>query len=557
MDFGVARLTTASMTGTGNIVGTADYMSPEQVKGAKVDGRSDLFSVGCMLFELLTGRRPFHADNLMAIFYKITHEEPDFDQLPPGREYEALMPMLYEGLAKDLDDRYQTAYEFAVDLREYLKRHAAPARRWRACWRWSRPRPSPAVPRWWSATTCPRRVRSPPSPTSGWTALPRRRPATGLGATAPGAVSPTVRAPETRPRGRPPPCRARRPRGWCARPVPRRPGGVAVVVAVAIGAVAAVVIAIAALLVRRRPGSEPQPPPSSQAAVHDRPPRPRPSRGRAEPTRGRPSAAPSAAATPVPAESRRLPTARAGRSAAPSRRRRRAARLRRRQREAQARQARRTCAGSSRASWRRSRQLVGQADAALAGQKYDAAINLYNDALKLDPQNARALQGGPTPSPRAPWWRRAPAARHRAPAQLRAGQDHRHQRRTARRRRTRPTASRSRPTCRCRGPLRPAPCPARSTSTSIPPRVKAGDPYKVRVYFVNEGNAPIQIREWSWRPDERQALRRPRASAGPQRRAAGPGAPPRDARPVEGGHDLLADGGHRAHRAGRDLPNGT
>ena len=75
MDFGVARLTTASITGTGNIVGTADYMSPEQVQGAKVDGRSDLFSVGCLLFELLAGRRPFHAESLMAIFYKITHEE--------------------------------------------------------------------------------------------------------------------------------------------------------------------------------------------------------------------------------------------------------------------------------------------------------------------------------------------------------------------------------------------------------------------------------------------------------------------------------------------------
>ena len=84
MDFGVARLTTASMTGTGNIVGTADYMSPEQVKGAKVDGRSDVFSVGCMLYELLTGRRPFHSENLMAIFYKITHEEPNFDLDPRG-----------------------------------------------------------------------------------------------------------------------------------------------------------------------------------------------------------------------------------------------------------------------------------------------------------------------------------------------------------------------------------------------------------------------------------------------------------------------------------------
>jgi serine/threonine protein kinase len=121
MDFGVARLTTASMTGTGNIVGTADYMSPEQVKGAKVDGRSDLFSVGCMLYELLAGRRPFHSDNLMAIFYKITHEEVNYGLLPQGPEYDALSPILQRALAKGLEDRYQTAYAFAVALREYLK----------------------------------------------------------------------------------------------------------------------------------------------------------------------------------------------------------------------------------------------------------------------------------------------------------------------------------------------------------------------------------------------------------------------------------------------------
>ena len=125
MDFGVARLTSASMTGTGNIVGTADYMSPEQVKGAKVDGRSDLFSVGCMLYELLAGRRPFHSENLMAIFYKITHEEPNFDLIPQGLEYDALLPILKKSLAKSLEDRHQTAYEFAVDLREYLKSHAS------------------------------------------------------------------------------------------------------------------------------------------------------------------------------------------------------------------------------------------------------------------------------------------------------------------------------------------------------------------------------------------------------------------------------------------------
>jgi serine/threonine-protein kinase len=127
MDFGVARLTTASMTGTGNIVGTADYMSPEQVQGKKVDGRSDLFAVGCMLFELAAGRRPFHSDNLMAIFYKITHEEPNFDLIPQGADHDALMPILRKALAKNLDDRYQNAYAFAVDLREWLSAHATTA----------------------------------------------------------------------------------------------------------------------------------------------------------------------------------------------------------------------------------------------------------------------------------------------------------------------------------------------------------------------------------------------------------------------------------------------
>ncbi|HEX9092886.1 MAG TPA: protein kinase, partial [Coriobacteriia bacterium] len=123
MDFGVARLTTASMTGTGNIVGTADYMSPEQVKGAPVDGRSDLFSVGCMLFEIVAGRRPFHSDNLMAIFYKITHDEPNFDLVPPGADHDALRPILKRALAKDVDQRYQNAFDFAVDLREWLMAH--------------------------------------------------------------------------------------------------------------------------------------------------------------------------------------------------------------------------------------------------------------------------------------------------------------------------------------------------------------------------------------------------------------------------------------------------
>ena len=77
MDFGVARFTMSSATNTGMVMGTPDYMSPEQVSGAKVDGRTDLWSAGCVLHELITGRRPFAADSLMTIFYRITHDTPD------------------------------------------------------------------------------------------------------------------------------------------------------------------------------------------------------------------------------------------------------------------------------------------------------------------------------------------------------------------------------------------------------------------------------------------------------------------------------------------------
>ncbi len=127
MDFGVARLTTASVTGTGAIVGTADYMSPEQVKGARVDGRSDLFSVGCMFYEMLTGKRPFHAENLMAIFFKITHDDPNWNAIPNGPEFDALTPILAKALAKDLPLRYENATQFALALRDYLATYGTSA----------------------------------------------------------------------------------------------------------------------------------------------------------------------------------------------------------------------------------------------------------------------------------------------------------------------------------------------------------------------------------------------------------------------------------------------
>jgi serine/threonine-protein kinase len=120
MDFGVARFTMSSMTSTGVVVGTPDYMSPEQVAAGPIDARSDLFSCGAMLCELVTGRRPFHAEKLLSILYKIANEEPLLS-LPPGPEHEALLPVLKKALAKPVEERYQTAAEFANVLRECLK----------------------------------------------------------------------------------------------------------------------------------------------------------------------------------------------------------------------------------------------------------------------------------------------------------------------------------------------------------------------------------------------------------------------------------------------------
>ena len=119
MDFGVARFTAASVTATGIVLGTANYMSPEQVEGVKVDGRSDVFSVGSVLFELVVGRKPFQAESLMKTLYKIAHDEPSYT-LPEGAENEALLPILQKALSKKVEERYQTAADFAFSLREYL-----------------------------------------------------------------------------------------------------------------------------------------------------------------------------------------------------------------------------------------------------------------------------------------------------------------------------------------------------------------------------------------------------------------------------------------------------
>ena len=125
MDFGIAKMASSSKTQTNIVLGTPTYMSPEQIAGKKVDGRSDIFSLGIVLFELLTGQLPFTADNLSAVLFSIAHHpHPDIQTLRPD-----LPPMVQEivdrALQKELPHRYRRAEEFAGELRACLQRLAA------------------------------------------------------------------------------------------------------------------------------------------------------------------------------------------------------------------------------------------------------------------------------------------------------------------------------------------------------------------------------------------------------------------------------------------------
>ena len=118
MDFGIAKVETgANLTTTGSIMGTPNYMSPEQAQGLKVDGRSDLFSLGCVLYECLTGKKPFLGESVTAILLKILREEPppvDFEAtgLPPE-----IGAVLRRATAKDPAARYASGAEMVHALR--------------------------------------------------------------------------------------------------------------------------------------------------------------------------------------------------------------------------------------------------------------------------------------------------------------------------------------------------------------------------------------------------------------------------------------------------------
>lgn len=120
-DFGIARITDSSKTKTGMVLGTPSYMSPEQLAGKKVDGRSDLFSLGVMLFQLMTGRLPFQGDSMATLMYKIANEpHPSVDSIRPELP-RCVSVIINRSLAKDPEKRYQKGAQMASDLRKCLQ----------------------------------------------------------------------------------------------------------------------------------------------------------------------------------------------------------------------------------------------------------------------------------------------------------------------------------------------------------------------------------------------------------------------------------------------------
>ena len=161
MDFGIARAiedSASTVTQTHTVVGTAQYLSPEQARGESVDARSDLYSTGCLLYELLTGQPPFQGDSAVAIAYQHVREIPKRPSSLAADVPESLDRVILKSLAKSREDRYQDAAHMRVDLQAAARGMSVAA---------------PAADSWSPATSAMASpAAAPVQPTSAFTQVP-------------------------------------------------------------------------------------------------------------------------------------------------------------------------------------------------------------------------------------------------------------------------------------------------------------------------------------------------------------------------------------------------
>ena len=120
-DFGIAHITDSSKTKTGMVLGTPSYMSPEQLAGKKVTGQSDIFSLGVMLFQMVTGQLPFTGDSMTSLMYKIANEEhPSPDSINPALP-RCITVIINRAMAKNVEKRYKRGNEMVADIKKCLR----------------------------------------------------------------------------------------------------------------------------------------------------------------------------------------------------------------------------------------------------------------------------------------------------------------------------------------------------------------------------------------------------------------------------------------------------
>ena len=306
-DFGIAKVTDSAehLTATGSLLGTPSYMSPQQARGEKIDGKSDLFSLGCILYEMLAGQKAFRGETLTAIMFKIITEEP-----PPLRTLDPtvsdeMLRVISKALSKAPEARYQNGRELADDLLALTRPGFVPTLRAAETPTLPPDAPPGDVP----TIASPPTARASATLSSAATAL--RPGATSSTPPAGGAppLPPTILTPPTR--VEPPPLP---PKAESARPTPppagqparRKGGGAGLVIGLGVAAILALAVVVAGgwyLLGRR--AARPEPSPETARAAETAVPAPTTPPAATTPAEAAPAgtpgvAAPAAPATPTP-----------------------------------------------------------------------------------------------------------------------------------------------------------------------------------------------------------------------------------------------------------------